>query len=238
MAIKKPDDIDELFSELKKESRVKYASQNIKPKHIKLELGKYALSNVVVQAISTSQLEYDEQQRTYFVRCTPFQPFVNDVIRYWDAGTFPQLKLALVSSTTNKVAIMHVSGVEVTKQVMDMSTVVSITLELDKENNADAINSTGIRMKMNVLVDDYEFSDELTAKRVITKQYKDAEAHSVAKRAKEIEDQKKAEEEKAMIYKDVLSALTEISKTDSSSEKLDHDSMIRKFLSVITQTYS
>jgi hypothetical protein len=157
MAIMKPDDIDELFSELKKESLVKYAPQNIKPKHITLEPGKYALGDVVVQTISTSQLEYDEQQRTYFVHCTPFQPFVNDVIRYWDAWP---LKLGLVSATTNKVAIMHVSGVKVTKQVMDMSTVVSITLELDKESNTDDINSTGIRMKMNVLGDDYEFSDD------------------------------------------------------------------------------
>ena len=236
MAIMKPDDIDKLFSELKNESRVKYAPQNIKPKHITLEPGKYALDDVVVQTISTSQLEYDEQQRTYFVHCTPFQPFVNDVIRYWDAIAVPPLKLALVSATTNKVAIMHVSGVKVTKQVMDMSTVVSITLELDKESNTDDINSTGIRMKMNVLGDDYEFSDELTAitaKRVITKQYKDAEAHSAAKRAKEIEDQKKAEEEKAMIYKDVLSALAGLSKTDSSLAYADPNGMISKFLSVI-----
>jgi chaperonin GroEL (HSP60 family) len=51
--------------------------------------------------------------------------------------------------------------------------------------------------------------------------------------AKEIEDQKKAEEEKAMIYKDVLSALTEISKTDSSLAYADPNGMISKFLSVI-----
>lgn len=227
----KPDDIDKLFSELKNESRVKYVPQNIKPKHIKLEPGKYALSNVVVQTISTSQLEYDEQQRTYFVHCTPFQPFVNDIIRYWDAGAVCPLKLGLVSATTNKVAIMHVSGVKVTKQVMDMSTVVSITLELDKESNTDDINSTGIRMKMNVLGDDYEFSDELTAKHVIAKQYKDAEAHSASKRAKEFEDQKKAEEEKAMIYKEVLSALAGPSKTDSSLAYADPNGMISKFLS-------
>lgn len=228
----KPDDIDKLFSELKNESRVKYAPQNIKPKHITLEPGKYALDDVVVQTISTSQLEYDEQQRTYFVHCTPFQPFVNNVIRYWDAIAVPPLKLALVSATTNKVAIMHVSGVKVTKQVMDMSTVVSITLELDKESNTDDINSTGIRMKMNVLGDDYEL-DDLTTKRAIAKQYKDFAAHAVAKRTKEIEDQKKAEEEKVMSYKTVLDTLTELSKTDSSSEKLDPNGMISKFLSVI-----
>ena len=187
-----------------------------------------ALGDVVVQTISTSQLEYDEQQRTYFVHCTPFQPFVNDVIRYWDAGVVRSLKLGLVSATTNKVAIMHVSGVKVTKQVMDISTVVSITLELDKESNTDDINSTGIRMKMNVLGDDYEFSDELTAKRVIAKQYDDALA--VAQRIKEIEAQKKADAEKASRYKDVLSALAGLSKTDSSSEKLDPNGMIGKFL--------
>lgn len=262
MAIKKPDDIDELFSELKKESLVKYAAQNIKPKYIELESSKRALRSVIVQTISTSQLEYDEQQRTYFVYCKPLQPFVNDVIRYWEAGAVRPLKLGLVSATTDKVAIMHVSDVEVTKQVMDASTVVSIALELDKESNSNAINSTGIRMKMNVLGNDYELGDALTfekkregvvkgmdyswsdwtqpitsatgdfkitTKSNIAKQYEDA----VARRIKEIEDQKKAEDEKVMSYKAVLDTLTELSKTDSSSEKLDPNDVISKFLSVI-----
>lgn len=166
MAIKKPDDIDELFSELKKESLVKYAAQNIKPTYIELESSKRALSlplgGGIIQTISTSQLVYDEQHRTYLVYCKPLQPFVNDVIRYWEAGTIRPLKLGLVSATTDKVAIMHVSGVKVTKQVMDATTVVSIALELDKEFNTNDINSTGIRMKMNVLGDDYELYDALT----------------------------------------------------------------------------
>ena len=262
MAIKKPDDIDELFSELKKESLVKYAAQNIKPKYIELKSGRRAHRGDIVQTIYTSQLEYDEQQRTYLVYCKPLQPFVNDVIRYLDAGAVRPLKLGLVSSTTDKVAIMHVSDVEVTKQVMDMSTLVSIALVLDKEHNDDAINSTGIRMKMNVLADAYNLGDEvtfekkregvvkgmdyswsdwtqpitsaagdfkITTKSNITKQYDDA----VARRIKEIEDQKKAEEEKASSYNEVLSALTELAKTDSSLEKLDPNGMISKFLSVI-----
>ena len=257
MAIKKPDDIDELFSELKKESLVKYAAQNIKPKYIELKSGRRAHRGDIVQTIYTSQLEYDEQQRTYLVYCKPLQPFVNDVIRYLDAGAVRPLQLGLVSSTTDKVAIMHVSDVEVTKQVMDMSTLVSIDLVLDKEHNDAAINSTGIRMKMNVLADAYNLGDEvtfekkregvvkgmdwtqpitsaagdfkITTKSNITKQYDDA----VARRIKEIEDQKKAEEEKASSYNEVLSALTELAKTDSSLEKLDPNGMISKFLSVI-----
>lgn len=266
MAIKKPDDIDELFSELKKESLVKYASQNIKPTYIELESSKRALSlplgGGIIQTISTSQLVYDEQHRTYLVYCKPLQPFVNDVIRYWEAGTIRPLKLGLVSATTDKVAIMHVSGVKVTKQVMDATTVVSIALELDKEFNTNDINSTGIRMKMNVLGDDYELYDALTfekkregvvkgmdyswadwihpitsatgdfkitTKSNITKQYEDA----VSRRIKEIEDQKKAEEEKVMSYKAVLDTLTELSKTDTPPEKFDADGMISKFLSVI-----
>ena len=232
MAIMKPDDIDELFSELKNESKVKHA----KPKYIELESGKRALRGGVIQTISTSQLEYDADQRTYFVYCKPLQPFINDVIRYWDAGTIRPLKLALVSATTNKVAIMHVGGVKVTKHMLDMTREISITLELDKESNTDDINSTGIRMKMNVLGDDYEFSDELTAKHAIAKQYKDAV--TAARHIKEIEDQKKADAEKASSYNEVLSALTALAKTDSSLEYADPNGMIRKFLSVITQTNS
>lgn len=255
------DDIDKLFSELKNESRVKYAPQNIKPTYIELEVGKYEL-DIAIQTISTSQLVYDEHHRTYLVYCKPLQPFVNNIIRYWEAGAVRPLKLGLVSATTNKVAIMHVSGVEVTKQVMDATTVVSIALELDKESNTDDINSTGIRMKMNVLGDDYEMSNPFlfekkgkgvikgmdegwsdwgdmittanddfraTTKSIVTKQYEDA----VARRIKEIETQKKAEDEKVMSYKAVLDTLTELSKTDSSSEKLDPNGVISKFLSVI-----
>ena len=233
MAIMKPDDIDELFSELTKESRAKYAeytAQNIKPTYIELEVGKYEL-DIAIQTISTSQLVYDERQRTYFVYCKPFQPFVNNIIRHWDANTFPQLKLALVSATTNKVAIMHVSGVEVTKQVMDTSAAVSITLELDKESNTNDIISTGILMKMNVLADVYDLDDELITKRAIAKQYEDAV--TAARHIKEIEDQKKAEVDMGMSYKEVFSALTALSKTDSSLAYADPDDVIRKFLSVI-----
>ena len=69
----------------------------------------------------------------------------------------------------------------------------------------------------------------VTTKSIVTKQYEDA----VARRIKEIEDQKKAEEETVISYKTVLDTLTELSKTDSSSEKLDPNGMISKFLSVI-----
>lgn len=221
-------------------------------------VGKYR----IIQTISTSQLEYNEQHRAYFVNCAPFQPFVNDVIRAKAGDAFPQLKLALKSATTDKIAIMHVSGVEVIKQAVNMTNLMSIDFVLDKENNVDVINSTGIRMKMNVLVDEFEMSNpfvfekkgkgiikgmderwsdwgdtittanddfRVTTKSIVTKQYEDA----VARRIKEIEDQKKAEEEKAMSYKTVLDTLTELSKTDSSSEKLDPNGMISKFLSVI-----
>lgn len=235
MAIMKPDDIDELFSELKKVPLVKYAAQNIKPKYIELEAGKYAL-DIAIQTISTSQLEYDEHQRTYFVYCKPFQPFVNDVIRYWEAGAVRPLKLGLVSATTNKVAIMHVSGVKVTKQAMDASTVVSIALELDKESNTNDIISTGIRMKMNVLGNDYELGDALKAKRARAKQYDNAVARAVAQRTKEIEDQKRAKAEDEMHYKAVFSALTALSKMDSSLGTLDPNDMISKFLSVIKKS--
>lgn len=235
------DDIDKLFSELTKESRAKYAeytAQNIKPKYIELVAGKYALNNVIIQSISTAQLKYDEHQRTYFVYCKPFQPFVNNIIRHWGGSSFSQLKLALVSATTNKVAIMHVASAEATKQVMDNTTMLSITLELDKESNTDDINSTGIRMKMNVLGSDYELDDELTTKRAMAKQREDAVARAVTQRIKEIEDQKKAEVEMGMSYKEVFSALTALSKTDSSLAYADPDAVISKFLSVITQTHS
>lgn len=265
MAIIKTDDIDELFSELRYKSKI----TALKPKqeYIELELSEYALGDPVgkyriIQTISTSQLEYNEQWRTYFVNCAPFQPFVNDVIRAKAGGAFPQLKLALKSATTDKIAIMHVSGVEVIKQAVNMTNLVSIDFVLDKENNVDVINSTGIRMKMNILVDEFEMSNpfvfekkgkgiikgmdegwsdwgdmittanddfRVTTKSSVTKQYEDA----VARRIKEIEDQKKAEEEKVMSYKAVLDTLTELSKTDSSSEKLDPNGMISKFLSVI-----
>lgn len=267
MAIIKTDDIDELFSELKYKSKIK--APKPKPEYIELELSGYTLGDPVgkyriIQTISTSQLEYNEQHRTYFVNCAPFQPFVSDVIRAKACGPFPQLKLALKSATTDKIAIMHVSGVEVIKQAANMTNLVSIDFVLDKENNVDAINSTGIRMKMNVLVDEFEMSNpfvfekkgkgvikgmdagagwsdwgdmtttanddfRVTTKSIVTKQYEDA----VARRIKEIEDQKKAEEEKVMSYKTVLDTLTELSKTDSSSEKLDPNGMISKFLSVI-----
>lgn len=194
------DDINELFSELKKESLVKYTAQNIKPKYIELEAGKYAL-DIAIQTISTSQLVYDEQHRTYLVYCKPLQPFVNDVIRYWEAGTVRPLKLGLVSATTNKVAIMHVSGVKVTKQVMNATTVVSIALELDKESNTNDIISTGIRMKMNVLADVYDLDDALTSKRTIAKQCDDAVARALSQRIKEIEDQKTAKAEDEVNYK-------------------------------------
>lgn len=184
------DDIDELFSELKKESLAKYTAQNIKPTYIELESSKRVLRGDIIQTISTSQLEYDEQHRTYFVYCKPFHPFVNNIIRYWGASTVRPLKLGLVSATTNRVAIMHVSGVKVTKQAIDASTVVSITLELDKESNSNDIISTGIRMKMNVLGNEYELGDALKAKRARAKQYDNAVARAVAQRTKEIGDQK------------------------------------------------
>ena len=237
MTIDSPDDIDELFSELKKESRVKYGAQNIKPKHIKLEPGKYALGNVVLQSISTAQLEYDEQQRTYFVCCEPVvQPFINNIISHWGSSAIQQLKLALVSATTNKVAIMRIAGVEVTKQAMDNAKMLFITLELDKESNTNDINSTGIRLKMNVLDYDHELDYELTVKRDVVKQYEDAIA--AARRVKEIEDQKKAEFTKTFVYNEALSALTELAKTDSSLEYADPNSMISKFLSVIMKANS
>jgi hypothetical protein len=264
MAIIKTDDIDELFSEMKKESLVKYAAQNIKPKYIELESSKRALRNVIIQTISTSQLEYDEQRRTYFVCCKPLQPFVNDVIRYWEAGAVRPLKLGLVSATTDKVAIMHVSGIEVIKQPATMANVVSIDFILDKEHNTNDINSTGIRMKMHVLVDEFEIGNPFafekkrkdtikvmdasagwsdwgdmittangdfraTTKSIVTKQYEDA----VASRIKEIKNQKKAEDENVMPYKAALDMITELTKTDSSSGKVDADGMISKFLSVI-----
>ena len=263
MAIIKTDDIDELFSELEYKSKI--TAPKPKQEYIELELSEYALDGPVskyriIQTISTSQLEYNEQHRTYFVNCAPFQPFVNDVIRAKVGGAFPLLKLALKSATTDKIAIMHVSGVEVIKHAANMTNLVSIDFVLDKENNVDVINSTGIRMKMNVLVDEFEMSNpfekkgkgiikgmdagwavwgdmittanddfRVTTKSSVTKQYEDA----VARRIKEIEDQKKAEEEKVMSYKAVLDTLTELSKTDSSSEKLDPNGMISKFLSVI-----
>lgn len=163
MVITQIDDIDKLFSELKNESQIKAPKPNAE--YIELELSEYASSvgpfceYKIIQSISTSQLEYNEQQRIYKVDCVPFQPFMADVIRHWDASTFPQLKLALVSATTDKVAIMHVSGVEVFKQPVNMTNLLSIDFVLDKEHNSDAINSTGIRMKMNVLVGEFEMSN-------------------------------------------------------------------------------
>ena len=135
------DDIDELFSELKNEPNVK--APKPKPEYIKLELSEYALSGPFgqykIQTISTSQLEYNEQLRTYFVNCVSFWPFVNDVIRAKSGASFPQLKLGLISATTDKIAIMHVSGVEVTKQLMDMTNLVSIDFVLDKEHKDKAL---------------------------------------------------------------------------------------------------
>lgn len=268
MAIKKPDDIDELFSEMKSDVKIKAPKTN--SEYIELELSEYAslvgpfAEYKIIQTISTSQLEYNEQQRTYFVNCAPFQPFVNDVIHAKSGGSFTQLKLALKSATTDKIAIMHVSGVEVIKQAANMTNLVSIDFVLDKENNVNAINSTGIRMKMNVLVYEFEIGNPFafekkrkdtikgmdagagwsewgdmittanddfraTTKSIVTKQYEDA----VARRIKEIEDQKKAEDEKVMSYKAVLDTLTELSKTDTPPEKFDADGMISKFLSVI-----
>ena len=267
MAIIKTDDIDELFSELKYKSKI--TAPKPKQEYIELKLSEYALGDPVgkyriIQTISTSQLEYNEQNRAYFVNCAPFQPFVNDVIRAKAGGAFPQLKLALKSATTDKIAIMHVSGVEIIKQPATMANVVSIDFILDKEHNTNDINSTGIRMKIHVLVDEFEIGNPFafekkrkdtikgmdagagwsdwgdmittanddfraTTKSIVTKQYEDA----VARRIKEIEDQKKAEEETVISYKTVLDTLTELSKTDSSSEKLDPNGMISKFLSVI-----
>ena len=267
MAIIKTDDIDELFSEMKSDVKIKAPKTN--SEYIELELSEYAFGDPVgkyriIQTISTSQLEYNEQCRAYFVNCAPFQPFVNDVIRAKAGGAIPLLKLALKSATTDKIAIMHVSGVEVIKDAANMTNLVSIDFVLDKENNVDVINSTGIRMKMNVLVNEFEMSNPFvfekkgkgvikgmdagagwsdwgdmittanddfhaTTKSIVTKQYEDA----VARRIKEIENQKKAEDENVMSYKALLDTLTELSKTDSSSEKLDPNGMISKFLSVI-----
>ena len=260
MDIKRGDDIDELFSELTKAP---------KPEYIRLALSEYASSvgpfgeYKILQSISTSQLEYNEQQRIYFVDCVPFQPFMTDVIRHWDASTFPQLKLALVSATTDKVAIMHVSGVEVLKQAVNMTNLVSIDFVLDKEHNSDAINSTGIRMKMNVLVDEFEMSDLFKKKRKdtikythnpyvglggaitttnayfhdtpksdVTRQCDDAVTRALSQRIKEIEDQKTAKAEDEMSYKAIFSALTDLSKMDSSLGTLDANDLISKFLSL------
>lgn len=230
MVITKIDDVDKLFSELTKESQIKAPKPNAE--YIELKSGRRAHRGDIVQTIYTSQLVYDEQHRTYLVYCKPLQPFVNDVIRYWEAGTIRPLKLGLVSATTDKVAIMHVSGVKVTKQVMDATTVVSIALELDKESNTNDINSTGIRMKMNVLGDDYEWDDVRTFKSTIAKQYEDA----VARRIKEIENQKKAEDENVMSYKALSDTLTELSKMDSSLGTLGANGLISKFLSVIKKS--
>lgn len=256
MAITQIDDIDELFSELKRESKIKAPKPN--PGYIELKLSEYASpvgpfgEYKIIQTISTSQLEYNEQQLTYFVNCVPFHPFVNDVIRAKSGGSFPQLKLALKSATTDKIAIMHVSGVEVTKQLMDMTNLVSIDFVLDKENNVDAINSTGIRMKMNVLVDEFEMSDPYvslggaittangyfhgTTKNDVTRQRDDAVARALSQRIKEIEDQKTAKAEDEMSYKAIFSALTDLSKMDSSLGTLDANDMISKFLSVIKKS--
>ena len=116
MAITQIDDIDELFSELKNEPRIKAPKPNLE--YIELELGEYASAvghfgeYKIIQTISTSQLEYNEQHRTYFVNCVPFQPFVNEVIHAKGAGGYPKLKLALKSATTDKIAIMHVGAFE------------------------------------------------------------------------------------------------------------------------------
>jgi hypothetical protein len=56
---------------------------------------------------------------------------------------------------------------------------------------------------------------------------------AVARRIKEIKNQKKAEDENVMPYKAALDMITELTKTDSSSGKVDADGMISKFLSVI-----
>ena len=152
MDIKRGDDIDELFSELTKAP---------KPEYIRLALSEYALPHTFgnyrrIPMISTSQLEYDEHRLRYFVNCAPFQPFVNDVIRAIPYGDFSQLNLALKSATTGKVAIVRICGTEVLKQRLNMTNVVSIYFELDKEHNDDVINSTGIRMKMTVLIGELE----------------------------------------------------------------------------------
>jgi hypothetical protein len=265
MAIIKTDDIDELFSELKYKSKI--TAPKPKQAYIELKLSEYALGDPVgkyriIQTISTSQLEYNEQCRAYFVNCAPFQPFVTNVICVKSVDVFPQLKIALKSATTNKIAIMHVSGIEVIKQPATMANVVSIDFILDKEHNTNDINSTGIRMKMHVLVDEFEIGNPFafekkrkdtikgmdagwlvwddmittanddfraTTKSIVTKQYEDA----VARRIKEIKNQKKAEDEKVMSYKAALDMITELTKTDSSSGKVDADGMISKFLSVI-----
>lgn len=285
MAIIKTDDIDELFSELKYKSKITAPKPNseyielgfAKPnsEYIELELSEFASlvgpfgEYKIIQLISTSQLEYNEQLRTYFVNCAPFQPFVNDVIRAKGADGYPKLKLALKSATTDKIAIMHVRGVEVLKQAVNMTNLVSIDFVLDKENNVDTINSTGIRMKMNVLVDEFEMSDlfkkdridvikgmngvwsdwavpplrwnsdgnfHSTTKSHVTKHCEDAVARAVAQRTKEIEDQKTSKAEDEMSYKGIFSALTELSKMDSSLGTLDANDVISKFLSVIKKS--
>jgi hypothetical protein len=216
----------------------------------------------IIQTISTAQLDYDERSSVYLVNCVQFKPFVTNVICAKSVDVFPQLKIALKSATTNKIAIMHVSGIEVIKQPATMANVVSIDFILDKEHNTNDINSTGIRMKMHVLVDEFEIGNPFafekkrkdtikgmdagwsvwddmittanddfraTTKSIITKQYEDA----VARRIKEIKNQKKAEDENVMPYKAALDMITELTKTDSSSGKVDADGMISKFLSVI-----
>ena len=163
MAIKFYDDIDELFSELKNEPNVK--APKPKPEYIELKLSEYALCGPfghwkVIRTISTAQLDYDERASVYLVNCAPFQPFVTnvicaksvDVFPQLKVDLFPQLKIALKSATTNKIAIMHVSGIEVIKDAANMTNLVSIDFVLDKEHNDNVVNSTGIRMKMNVLV--------------------------------------------------------------------------------------
>lgn len=162
MAIKKPDDIDELFSEMKSEVKIKAPKPN--SEYIELELSEYALGDTFnkyqfIQTISTAQLDYDERSSVYLVNCVQFKPFVTNVICAKSIDVFPQLKIALKSATTNKIAIMHVSGIEVIKQPATMANVVAIDFILDKEHNTNDINSTGIRMKMHVLVDEFEIGN-------------------------------------------------------------------------------
>lgn len=153
---------DKLSYEMRSDVKIKAPKPN--SEYIELELSEYALGDTfgkyqIIQTISTAQLDYDEHASVYLVNCVQFKPFVTNVICVKSVDVFPQLKIALKSATTNKIAIMHVSGIEVIKQPATMTNVVSIDFILDKEHNPNDINSTGIRMKMNVLVNEFEMSN-------------------------------------------------------------------------------
>lgn len=75
-----------------------------------------------------------------------------------------------------------------------------------------------------------------TTKSDVTRQCDDAVARALSQRIKEIEDQKTAKAEDEISYKAIFSALTDLSKMDSSLGTLDANDLISKFLSVIKKS--